>query len=234
MPHMTLHGLRHSFASLASDLGFGIPTIKELIGHSPGTGVTEGYVHSLDSVLIAAADKVSGAIYNYLSGTATALSAKSMREDDLGDQDAMMWAATQGGQLVSLQEAAVMLGVGRPTVERLIEEGELVARALGKQRRLEVTDVLSYRRANPIANKPILAAKLGGAPEDIEDALLSAEEAAMVLRVGRPTVMKLIAGGQLKAERVGARFKVKVGEVIALRDTHAGRRRNIDVTVAFA
>ncbi len=234
MPHMTLHGLRHSFASLASDLGFGIPTIKELIGHSPGTGVTEGYVHSLDSVLIAAADKVSGAIYNYLSGTATALSAKSMREDDVGDQDAMMWAATQGGQLVSLQEAAVMLGVGRPTVERLIEEGELVARALGKQRRLEVTDVLSYRRANPIANKPILAAKLGGAPEDIEDALLSAEEAAMVLRVGRPTVMKLIAGGQLKAERVGARFKVKVGEVIALRDTHAGRRRNIDVTVAFA
>jgi integrase len=58
---LTLHGLRHAFASTAEDLGFTIPTIKALLGHA-GSGVTEGYIHKLDSALIAAADNVSGHI----------------------------------------------------------------------------------------------------------------------------------------------------------------------------
>ncbi len=58
---VTPHTLRHSFASVAGDLGFTESTIAALLGHSAGT-VTSRYVHHLDSVLIGAADKVSNAI----------------------------------------------------------------------------------------------------------------------------------------------------------------------------
>ncbi|UDL95813.1 site-specific integrase [Lichenihabitans sp. PAMC28606] len=58
MPGVTPHVLRHSFASTAEDLGFTVPTIAALLGHSGG-GVTAGYIHKLDGALVAAADRVS-------------------------------------------------------------------------------------------------------------------------------------------------------------------------------
>lgn len=64
---LTLHGLRHAFASTAEDLGFTIPTIKALLGHA-GSGVTEGYIHKVDSALIAAADGVSRHINQAMKG----------------------------------------------------------------------------------------------------------------------------------------------------------------------
>jgi integrase len=56
---ITPHVLRHSFASLAADLGYSEPTIAALIGHK-GRSVTSRYVHSADAVLLAAADVVAG------------------------------------------------------------------------------------------------------------------------------------------------------------------------------
>ena len=56
---VTPHVLRHSFASLASDLGYSEPTIAALVGHT-GRSVTSRYVHSADMVLLAAADAVAG------------------------------------------------------------------------------------------------------------------------------------------------------------------------------
>jgi integrase len=55
---ITPHVLRHSFASLASDLGYSESTIGTLIGHK-GQSITSRYVHSADSVLLAAADAIS-------------------------------------------------------------------------------------------------------------------------------------------------------------------------------
>jgi integrase len=55
---LTPHALRHAFASTAEDLGFTVPTIGALLGHA-GSGVTSGYIHKLDSALLAAADRVS-------------------------------------------------------------------------------------------------------------------------------------------------------------------------------
>jgi integrase len=55
---LTPHVLRHSFASLAADLGFSEPTIAALIGHASHS-VTSRYVHSADAVLLAAADTVA-------------------------------------------------------------------------------------------------------------------------------------------------------------------------------
>jgi integrase len=55
---VTPHVLRHSFASLAADLGLADSTIASLLGHKQAT-ITSRYIH-LDKTLIAAADLVAG------------------------------------------------------------------------------------------------------------------------------------------------------------------------------
>jgi integrase len=55
---ITPHALRHSFASLAGDLGYSEPTIAALVGHK-GRSITSRYVHTADAVLLAAADAVA-------------------------------------------------------------------------------------------------------------------------------------------------------------------------------
>ena len=67
VPGITAHGLRHSFSSTAEDLGFTIPTIKALLGHSAGS-VTEGYIHKIDSALVSAATRVAQHIHSLMSG----------------------------------------------------------------------------------------------------------------------------------------------------------------------
>jgi integrase len=64
---VTLHTLRHSFATTANTLGCSEPTIAAMLGHSRGT-VTSRYVHVVDDTLLAAADRVSGAIAHALAG----------------------------------------------------------------------------------------------------------------------------------------------------------------------
>lgn len=65
---VTPHTMRHSFASVAGDLGFAESSIAALLGHAGGT-VTSKYVHRLDSVMIAAANKVCGEVYRQMTGT---------------------------------------------------------------------------------------------------------------------------------------------------------------------
>jgi integrase len=64
---ITPHVLRHSYASLAADLGYSEPTIAALIGHK-GRSVTSRYVHSADAVLLAAADAIAARIIQLLNG----------------------------------------------------------------------------------------------------------------------------------------------------------------------
>jgi integrase len=64
---VTPHTMRHSFASIAGDLNYADSTIAALIGHAGGT-VTSKYVHRLDAVMIAAANKVCGEIYRQMTG----------------------------------------------------------------------------------------------------------------------------------------------------------------------
>jgi len=65
---VTPHVLRHSFASIANDLGLTEVTIAALIGHAKGS-VTSKYIHSLDAALIMAADTLAGYIAALLDGT---------------------------------------------------------------------------------------------------------------------------------------------------------------------
>jgi integrase len=59
-PDITPHVLRHSYASLAADLGYNEPTIASLLGHKTHS-ITSRYMHSADAVLLAAADAVANA-----------------------------------------------------------------------------------------------------------------------------------------------------------------------------
>jgi integrase len=64
---ITPHVLRHSFSSIANDLGFTEATIGALMGHSRGT-VTARYIHTVDTLLVMAADTVAGYIQGLLDG----------------------------------------------------------------------------------------------------------------------------------------------------------------------
>jgi integrase len=63
---VTPHMLRHSYASIAGELGYSELTIAGLLGHAAGS-VTAGYVH-LDQALVSAADRVAGVIADALDG----------------------------------------------------------------------------------------------------------------------------------------------------------------------
>lgn len=64
---VTPHVLRHTFASVAADLGFSELTIAALLGHA-ARGVTQRYVHVDESVRMAA-DRVASEIARLLDGT---------------------------------------------------------------------------------------------------------------------------------------------------------------------
>jgi integrase len=61
LKNVTLHTLRHSYATTANTLGCSESTIAAMLGHSRGT-MTSRYVHVVDATLLAAADRVSTAI----------------------------------------------------------------------------------------------------------------------------------------------------------------------------
>ena len=73
--------LRHSFASVADDLGFTRATVKAMLGHSTGD-VTEGYIHKSDPVLAAAADSVAGRIHTYMTKGGSALEEQKRRHSN--------------------------------------------------------------------------------------------------------------------------------------------------------
>lgn len=73
------HLLRHTFASVAGDLGFSELTIAGLLGHS-ARGITQRYVH-LDTALVVAADRVSMEIAGLLGSEAS-----PERRDRISDQ----------------------------------------------------------------------------------------------------------------------------------------------------
>jgi integrase len=67
---VTAHTLRHSFASVGADLDYSDSTIGACLGHS-GSGITSRYTHRLDSILVAAADKIAAEVERQLMGAPT-------------------------------------------------------------------------------------------------------------------------------------------------------------------
>ena len=63
----TPHVLRHSFASLANDLGLTEITIAALVGHAHGS-ITSRYIHTIDANLVSSADTMASFIQGLLDG----------------------------------------------------------------------------------------------------------------------------------------------------------------------
>lgn len=76
---ITPHTLRHTFASLAGDLGSSELTIAALLGHS-ARGVTQRYIH-IDEALRMTADRVAGEMADLLDGRAPPARARVPRCD---------------------------------------------------------------------------------------------------------------------------------------------------------
>lgn len=75
---ITAHTLRHSFASLAGDLGYSEPTIATLVGHK-GRTMTSRYVHSADAVLLAAADAIANRTAELMGDARSAATVVNLR-----------------------------------------------------------------------------------------------------------------------------------------------------------
>ncbi|HET7085936.1 MAG TPA: integrase arm-type DNA-binding domain-containing protein [Rhizomicrobium sp.] len=69
LKNVTLHGLRHWFASAATELGYSDLIIGALLGHAK-KGITGRYATAPDPALVAAADKISTALALALDGNA--------------------------------------------------------------------------------------------------------------------------------------------------------------------
>lgn len=74
-------------------------------------------------------------------------------------------------RLLTTQQAASLLGVSRPTVVKLIDDGELPADTPGKRRRMvKLHDLLEYRARRRDAQYRALLETSGDYGEDLEDA----------------------------------------------------------------
>ena len=70
LPHMRIHDLRHSFASMGVGLGEDIRTLKDILGHTKIT-TTEIYAHTTNTATRMSANNVANTILNAVKGTET-------------------------------------------------------------------------------------------------------------------------------------------------------------------
>lgn len=67
---------------------------------------------------------------------------------------------------VTAQQAAEILGVSRPFVVRLVDEGKLACRLVGTHRRIPLADLLAFKHANR-AERRAIAAELTVEAQDL-------------------------------------------------------------------
>lgn len=75
--------------------------------------------------------------------------------------------------LVTTQQAAELLGVSRPTVVKLIEDGKLEATKVTRHRRIKLEDVLRYQERQTIEQLDFLANTTSDAPALTESEYVS-------------------------------------------------------------
>jgi excisionase family DNA binding protein len=89
-------------------------------------------------------------------------------------------------QQLTTQQAANLLGVSRPTLVRLLEEGALPHRRIGRHRRIALADVVVYRERAGQAGR-LIARELTQTGEELGGYDVSAEElAALAAAAGAP------------------------------------------------
>jgi integrase len=62
VPHVRLHDLRHTFASMALAAGVDLKTVSTALGHSTISTTADVYAHVTDSLMRDAADRIDGVV----------------------------------------------------------------------------------------------------------------------------------------------------------------------------
>jgi excisionase family DNA binding protein len=86
-------------------------------------------------------------------------------------QDGLAVSIVPVTKILTTQQAAELLGVSRPTVIRLLDEGRLPYEKIGSHRRIQLQDLLAYRDERRAAQYAALDATAVD-DEDIDGALL--------------------------------------------------------------
>jgi integrase len=81
---LTLHGLRHGYASVAGELGYSDATIGVLLGHRSNT-ISGRYTHIPDPAAVAAASRVAATIAQRLKGESTSADVVHLGRGARGD-----------------------------------------------------------------------------------------------------------------------------------------------------
>lgn len=109
------------------------------------------------------------------------------------------------------------------------DQAREVLHALGSRSRITAADGTTLDLPQPVlkALTEFLEATADGeralvlrSPEE-----LTTEQAAAVLNVSRPTVVRLIEAGKLPARMVGTHRRLALGDVLSYRETSAAQRR---------
>ncbi|HEV3091292.1 MAG TPA: tyrosine-type recombinase/integrase [Candidatus Cybelea sp.] len=72
VPHIRLHDLRHTFASMALDAGVDLKTVSNALGHSTISTTADIYAHVTDALMRDAAERIDGAVSAALSKSSKA------------------------------------------------------------------------------------------------------------------------------------------------------------------
>jgi integrase len=72
VPHVRLHDLRHTFASMALAAGVDLKTVSCALGHSTISTTADVYAHVTDSLMRDAADRIDGAVGRAMKKARTA------------------------------------------------------------------------------------------------------------------------------------------------------------------
>ncbi len=149
--HLTFHDLRHIATTMYQEAGVPRPLVKKLIGHKARVDITDLYTHHTEAYMRAQMNKLT------LCRPAQGESEGPFGQTpDLRTSNPKVGCSTHPGRtqlpstprLRTPKEIAERLGVGRETIYRLVERGQLQAVRVGSLLRFRDEDVEAYLRGD--------------------------------------------------------------------------------------
>lgn len=153
-----------AFVSFVLHLVMSITTARTVLPPTDPTGETEvrALFGAFESAIASSVTLTVGNKSFVLSDEVVAL----MREALSAMADHQAITISKSNTVLSTQEAAELLGVSRPTLVRLLEEGEIPFEKPSRHRRVNLADLLAYKDRISGQRRTVLAEMTADAAED--------------------------------------------------------------------